>query len=73
MGIGIGVGSFIFDYLILKGQLAQRASIITITPVIVTITSRKVYIDKLTLVQLSGIIVAVAGVLLLAFAPFLHL
>ena len=71
VGLGIGAGSAIFGYLILAGQLAQGASIIALTPIVVAVASRRIYLDRLTAVQLSGVAVAVVGALVLAFAPAL--
>ncbi len=67
VGVAIGAGSLIFGYLILFKELAQGASIIALTPIVVAIASRKIYLDRLTLLQAGGLIVAVAGALLLAF------
>lgn len=67
VGISIGAGSLIFGYLILSKQLAQGASIIAFTPIVVAIASHKIYLDRLTLVQAAGIVIAVVGALLLAF------
>ncbi len=67
VGIAIGAGSLIFGYLIRDNMLSQGAAIIALTPIVVAIASKKIYLDRLTTVQVAGIAVAVAGALVLAF------
>ena len=68
VGLAIGAGSLIFGYLILTKQLSEGASIIALTPIVVALASRKIYIDRLTAMQTLGIAIAVLGALVLSFS-----
>ncbi len=67
VGLAIGSGSLIFGFLIISKMLAQGAAIIALTPIVVAIASKRTYLDRLTKVQVAGILVAVSGALVLAF------
>ncbi len=66
IGLAVGIGGLVFCYLILYKMLAAGAAIIALTPVTVAIASRKMYLDKLTVVQLLGLLIMVIGALALS-------
>ncbi len=66
VGLGVGLASFIFAYLILAHSLALGSAIIAMTPIVVAVASKKLYLDKLTPYQLAGLIIMVVGALALA-------
>ncbi len=66
VGLGVGLASFIFAYLILAHSLALGSAIIAMTPVVVAVASRRLYLDKLTVYQMAGLLIMVVGALALA-------
>lgn len=71
VGLAVGIGSLVFTFLVFSKLLSVGSAIIALTPIIVAIASRKIYLDKLTTVQFAGLLVMVLGALILGLAQYL--
>ena len=71
VGIAVGVGSLIFCYLLFAKFLAVGSAIIALSPVIVAVASRKLYLDKLIPIQLTGLVIMVLAALALSLASYI--
>jgi drug/metabolite transporter (DMT)-like permease len=71
VGISIGIGSLIFTFLVFSKLLSVGSAVIALTPIVVALASRRIYLDRLTLVQLFGLAIMVFGALALGLAQYL--
>ncbi len=71
VGISVGIGSLIFTFLVFSKLLSVGSAVIALTPIVVALASRRIYLDKLTTAQLLGLAIMVIGALALGLAQYL--